>query len=304
MPSDGLLTLPAGDPFIPAGPGAARSRLAHFIRSGAAGDYGARRNSVAEDGTSQISPYLRFGMCTGAQIGRALRVDGELPSARGAYWRQVAWREFFHHLAARRPNVLRVALREDLRGIQWNQDDDGFAAWKAGLTGYPIVDAAMRQLRSTGWMHNRTRMIVASFLVKDLLIDWRRGETHFMQHLLDGDPASNNGGWQWVAGTGADAAPYFRVFNPMLQGKKFDPNGTYVRRFVPELADVPTNRIHEPWLMNEAEQAGASCRIGADYPHPIVDHQERRAEVLDRYRAARESAGTSEPSDSEVPTER
>ena len=299
--SDGLGALPTGEPLIPAGPAAAREKLAQFVRSGAVEKYGARRNAVAEVGTSQISPYLRFGMCTGAQIGRALRVGGELPSGRGSFWRQVAWREFFHHLAARRPEVLRQALREDLRDIQWNDDDDGFAAWKAGQTGYPIVDAAMRQLLTTGWMHNRTRMVVASFLVKDLLIDWRRGETHFMQHLLDGDPASNNGGWQWVAGTGADAAPYFRVFNPTLQGQKFDPHGTYVRRYVAELAAVPTKRIHEPWLMTDGEQVESGCRIGTDYPAPIVDHRERRAEVLDRYRAAREAAGAPESGDLEAP---
>ncbi len=144
----------------------------------------------------------------------------------------------------------------------------------------------MRQLAAEGWVHNRARMVVASFLVKDLLIDWRVGETVFMQGLLDGDPANNNGGWQWTAGTGTDAAPYFRVFNPVLQGKRFDPDGAYVRRWVPELRDVPASRIHEPWRMSAEEQRAAGCVLGTDYPHPVVDHAERREEVLARYRAA------------------
>ena len=155
---------------------------------------------------------------------------------------------------------------------------------REGRTGYPVVDAAMRQLNATGWMHNRARMIAASFLTKDLLIDWRRGERYFMQHLLDGDPAANNGGWQWTAGTGTDAAPYFRVFNPVLQGRKFDPYGAYVRRWVPELAAVPEAYVHSPWEMPADVQKQAGCRIGKDYPTPIVDHHEARQRVLAAYR--------------------
>ena len=149
----------------------------------------------------------------------------------------------------------------------------------------------MRQLAETGWIHNRVRMVVASFLVKDLLIDWRRGESVFMQGLVDGDPANNNGGWQWTAGTGTDAAPYFRVLNPTRQAERFDPDGDYVRRFVPELRDVPAHRIHEPWRMSDGEQRGAGCRIGRDYPAPLVDHRERRELTLERYRRSREAAG-------------
>ncbi|MGB1252302.1 MAG: FAD-binding domain-containing protein, partial [Candidatus Promineifilaceae bacterium] len=162
-------------------------------------------------------------------------------------------------------------------------------AWKEGKTGYPIVDAAMRQLNQTGWMHNRARMIVASFLTKDLLINWQWGERWFMQQLLDGDHAANNGGWQWAAGTGTDAAPYFRIFNPTSQGKKFDPDGDYVRRWVPELSAVPTKVIHEPWKLGPMEQKIYGCVLGADYPERIVDHKWARTETLAAYKLARET---------------
>ena len=175
----------------------------------------------------------------------------------------------------------------DLRGVAWEDDPAGVRAWAAGETGFPLVDAGMRQLAQAGWMHNRARIVTASFLVKDLLVDWRVGETHFMRHLVDGDPASNNGGWQWTAGTGTDAAPYFRVLNPVRQAERFDPVGAYVRRWVPELRGVPDERIHEPWRMSAEEQRAAGCRVGADYPGPMVDHGERRARALERYRAAR-----------------
>ena len=174
--------------------------------------------------------------------------------------------------------------------MRWDDDPGGLAAWAAGETGYPLVDAGMRQLAEEAWIHNRARMVVASFLAKDLLVDWRRGETVFMQGLVDGDPASNNGGWQWTAGTGTDAAPYFRVLNPVRQARRFDPGGEYVRRYVPELRDVPDARIFEPWTMTAEEQRAAGCRIGADYPAPRVDHAERRELALERYREARGDA--------------
>jgi deoxyribodipyrimidine photo-lyase len=246
---------------------------------------------MGEDATSHLSAYLRLGMCTPAQIGRALGLPGALSAGREAFWRQICWREFYHHHLARHPEVARTALRADLRAIEWDDDPGHLAAWTAGETGYPIVDAGMRQLAETGWIHNRARMVVASFLVKDLLIDWRRGETVFMQGLVDGDPANNNGGWQWTAGTGTDAAPYFRILSPTRQGERFDPAGAYVRRFVPALRDVPAARIHEPWRMTAEEQRGAGCRIGSDYPAPRVDHRERRELALDRYRRSREAAG-------------
>lgn len=291
LPSAGLARLPSGEPPVPAGPAAARARLVAFVRDGGADSYAERRDLMGEDATSHLSAYLRLGMCTPAQVGRALGLPGHLSPGREAFWRQLCWREFYHHHLARHPEVARAALRADLRAIQWDDDPAHLAAWTAGQTGYPIVDAGMRQLAETGWIHNRARMVVASFLVKDLLIDWRRGETVFMQGLVDGDPANNNGGWQWTAGTGTDAAPYFRILSPIRQGERFDPDGAYVRRFVPELRDVPAARLHQPWTMSAEEQRGAGCRIGSDYPTPRVDHRERRELALDRYRRSREAAG-------------
>ena len=210
------------------------------------------------DATSHLSAYLRLGMCTGPQIGRALGLPGALSAGREAFWRQICWREFSHHHLARHPEVLRVALRPDLRGVEWDDDPADLAAWEAGETGFPFVDAGMRQLAQTGWIHNRARMVVASFLVKDLLVDWRRGETVFMRALVDGDPANNNGGWQWVAGTGTDAAPYFRVLNPVLQSKRFDAGG----------------RLHPPLRARAARRAGR--------PHPRALAHERRGAARGR----------------------
>ncbi len=289
LPGEGLGRLPSGDPPLPAGPAAARARLVAFVRQ-AADDYPARRDLLAEDATSRLSAYLRFGMCTPGQIGRALGLPGTLPPGREGFWRQVCWRDFYHHHLARNPEVAREAFAVPLRRIRWDDDPAGLAAWTAGETGYPLVDAGMRQLAQDAWIHNRARMVVASFLAKDLLVNWRRGETVFMQGLVDGDPASNNGGWQWTAGTGTDAAPYFRVLNPVRQARRFDPDGDYVRRHVPELRDVPDARIFEPWTMTAEEQRAAGCRIGSDYPAPRVDHAGRRELVLERYREARGEA--------------
>jgi deoxyribodipyrimidine photo-lyase len=286
LDSDGLDALGTGASPLPAGPAAARAALVSFLRGGHADRYDTARDQPAIEGTSRLSAYLRFGMCTGAQIGRALGLPGELGPGRAAFWRQIAWREFYHHHLARHPHAARRALRAPFRDIEWSDDAASLAAWRAGQTGYPLVDAGMRQLAHEGWMHNRARMVAASFLVKDLLVDWRRGETVFMQGLIDGDPASNNGGWQWVAGTGTDAAPYYRIFNPVLQSKKFDPVGVYIRRWVPELRGVPDRFIHEPWRMGDADQRGSRCRIGSDYPAPIVDHRVQREVAIARYRAA------------------
>jgi deoxyribodipyrimidine photo-lyase len=197
--------------------------------------------------------------------------------------RQLAWRDFYADLLDAQPDSVDQALRPDYRSIRWEDDSDGFEAWKSGRTGYPIVDAGMRQLVGEGWMHNRVRMIVASFLVKDLLIDWRRGERHFRHHLLDADVASNVGNWQWAAGTGADAAPYFRIFNPITQSRKFDPDGDYIRRWVPELADVSASHVHSPWEAPPLELAAAGVILGDTYPDPIVDHGFARERALTRY---------------------
>ena len=285
---DDLNALPGGDPPLPAGPRAAREALTAFIRSGAADRYHERRDMVAEDATSRLSAYLRFGMCTDAQIARALGAPGSLGAGRRAFLRQITWREFYHHHLLRHPHVARGPLRADRGSVRWDPDAGGRAldAWRRGETGYPLVDAAMRQMGEVAWMHNRGRLVVASFLVKDLLLDWRRGETVFMQGLVDGDPANNNGGWQWVAGTGTDAAPFHRVLNPTLQARRFDPAGAYIRRYVPELRQVPDAHIHEPWRMGDEEQRAARCRIGRDYPAPVVDHAERRREALARFAEA------------------
>jgi deoxyribodipyrimidine photo-lyase len=254
--------------------------------------YGEGRNRLDEDGTSLLSPYLRFGMLSARQAAiAAYRAIESAPNAVArksaeTWLNELIWREFYVSILHHFPHVLDQAFRADLRAIPWRNDEREFAAWRGGRTGYPVVDAALRQLAETGWMHNRARMIAASFLVKDLLIDWRWGERWFMQHLVDGDPASNNGGWQWTAGVGTDAAPYFRVFNPVLQGKKFDPQGGYVRRWLPELARVPLKFIHAPWEMPIEVQRAAECVIGQHYPAPIVDHAQARERVLAAYRRA------------------
>lgn len=286
--------LPSNNPF-PAGEAEARRRLSAFIIE--QGDmYGEARHRMDIDGTSRLSPYLRFGMVS-ARAAAVAAMEAQAAknnqSSKGlATWlNELIWRDFYIHILYHYPNVSRESFRENLRAIPWRNDLLAFDAWRFGQTGYPVVDAAMRQLTETGWMPNRARMIVASFLVKDLLIDWRWGEHWFMEHLIDGDPAANNGGWQWTAGTGTDAAPYFRIFNPVTQGFKFDPDGVYVRRWVPELANVPDNAIHEPWRLTPVEQLAAGCVIGRDYPHPIVDHALARERTLAAYGNTKESAG-------------
>ena len=274
-----------GDPtrLPPAGEEAARRRLRAFLDERVA-RYGEDRDVPAIDGTSRLSPHLRFGTISVRDcIAAAREVAASEPRrAKGAEkWEtELVWREFYAALLEENPRVLREEWKPEFAGVQWEEAPEHFEAWCRGRTGFPFVDAGMRQLLETGWMHNRVRMVVASFLTKDLLIDWRRGEQWFLQRLLDGDPASNNGGWQWAASTGADAAPYFRIFNPVSQGERFDPDGEYVRRFVPELAALPGKSAHRPW---------DSPMLASDYPEPIVDHGERREEALARYQRANES---------------
>ena len=186
--------------------------------------------------------------------------------------------------------MARESFRRELDGLAWRDDAAALDAWKRGETGYPLVDAAMRELSTTHWMHNRARMVSASFLTKDLHVHWREGERWFEHELADADQANNNGGWQWAAGTGTDAAPYFRIFSPVLQSRRFDPDGAYIRRFVPALARVPAARIHEPWTMSAAEQEGFGCRIGRDYPAPIVDHAAERRVALSMWDAIKKGA--------------
>jgi len=201
---------------------------------------------------------------------------------------ELVWREFYTAILYHFPKVLESPFREDYENISWRQAPEDLEAWQNGQTGYPIVDACMRQLLETGWMHNRGRMITASFLTKDLLINWQEGEAWFMANLVDGDPAANNGGWQWTAGTGTDAAPYFRIFNPIIQSKKFDPEGAFIAHWVPELADLPAQYRHQPWELPSTEAQKYHFKLGRDYPEPIVDHGFARERTLQAYKAARE----------------
>lgn len=284
----------AAPAWFPPGEAEARRRLTNFTSGDHAPiyTYADTRDRLDADGTSILSPYLRFGMLSPleafAQARQALAVAPDLPSRRGAQvWiGQLIWRDFYLHTLDAFPEMLRHPLRRAYEHISWETDVTRLAAWQAGLTGYPIVDAAMRQLGEIGWIPNRARMIVGSFLTKDLLVDWRLGQRWFMRHLVDGDPAANAGGWQWVSGAGTDAAPFFRVFNPLLQSKKFDPEGDYIRRWIPELVGVPHAYIHEPWRMPVELQRRSGCTIGRDYPHPIVDHSQARDRALSAYRAA------------------
>jgi len=270
---------------------AARRRLERWLARGVV-DYRAARDRMdLVEGTSRLSADLHLGLLSPAEIVERVALAGSGDGHR-TFVNELAWREFYAHVLFHRPAVRTRAFRPEFETLPWSDDAAAFGRWQRGETGYPVVDAGMRQLVTSGWMHNRARMLTASFLTKDLLIDWRRGEAHFMRHLVDGDVASNNGGWQWSASTGTDPQPYFRIFNPILQGRRFDPDGAFVRRWIPALARVPIARIHTPWEMTEAEQVAAGCRIGIDYPAPIVDHGEARARALAVYEAARR---TSEP---------
>lgn len=279
------LTDDVPDPITEPGETAARAALDRWL-AGPIARYADRHDDLT-GGTSELSPHLRWGTLSVREIeARVLGRDGEGPAA---YARQLAWRDFYAHVLLMYPDNTEQAFQERFRRLRWSGDDDDLAAWQEGRTGFPLVDAGMRQLAATGWMHNRARMVVGSFLTKDLHLDWRDGERWFARKLLDGEPLQNNGNWQWVASTGVDPAPYFRrMFNPTVQAQKFDPDGIYIRRWVPELADVPTARIHEPWKMTDEEQQAAGCIIGDDYPEPIVDHKAERERAMERYRAVAE----------------
>ena len=259
------LQLPdTGHALVEGGESAALRRLRQWV-DGPLPRYALDRDRLDIPGTSGLSQDLHFGLLSPATV---------LRQTAGAdrFGQEVAWRDFYLHLAWHSPEVLRGPYRAALAALPWVNDPGALSAWKRGLTGYPVVDAAMRQLVAMGWMHNRARMIVASFLAKHLLLDYREGERFFMRHLIDGDVAVNNGGWQWASSTGADAPPYFRVFNPTLQGQRFDPEGRFVRHWVPELADMPTPFVHAPWAAPPEIQDAARCVMGRDYPPPIVPH--------------------------------
>jgi deoxyribodipyrimidine photo-lyase len=271
-------------PWIEPGEQQAWKRLRWFCK-GPLHRYGTGRNIPGIDGSSKLSPHFRFG--TISPRSAILAALQTLKRGRRGVSRpdvflwidELIWREFFQQVLAEFPHVISKPFRREVAPPvrqPGHERDQLFQAWCEGKTGYPIVDAGMRQLRQTGWMHNRVRMIVASFLVKDLRIDWQSGERYFMAHLLDADVAANNGNWQWCASTGTDAMKGYRIFNPTLQGKKFDPDGLYIRRYVPELVSIPTVNIHEPHLLSLNEQEKARCQIGVDYPAPIVDHRQAR----------------------------
>jgi len=281
------------DPSEPA----AAQRLARFVGGTLAGYPGAH-DRVDLDGTSQLSPYLTNGEISVRRVVHAVNTallgQPERSAARAAadaFVRQIAWREFAYHVLADAPTLPEVPLRAEFAAMPWQDDPAGLAAWRAGHTGYPMVDAGMRQLAETGWMHNRARMIVGSFLAKDLLVGWQAGERHFWDLLADADAALNAFNWQWVAGSGADASPYFRIFNPVLQGTKFDPDGSYVRRWVPELAGLPTRWIHAPHEAPSDALRAAGVRPGTTYPRPVVDHAVARERALAAYDVVKAAKG-------------
>ncbi len=266
------------------GEAGARKRLDAFLAAGIT-DYAAGRDHPARADVSRLSAHLRFGEISPRQIVAAIREADARNSniAEGAdkFLSEMLWREFNYHVLFSRPDVATVNLQRRFDRMPWRAPPAReLAAWQHGRTGYPLVDAGMRELWATGYMHNRVRMVAASFLVKHLLIDWRIGEQWFWDTLCDADPANNPLNWQWVAGSGADAAPYFRVFNPVLQGEKFDAGGDYVRRWVPELVALPDKWIHKPWAAPESVRHDAGLELGATYPRPIVDHAEGRARAL------------------------
>lgn len=277
------------------GEAGARARLDRFL-SRHAGDYEDTRNRPDDpDGTSRLSPHLAFGELSAREIWHIARDRLAASGGTGedgvwAFLRELGWRDFNYNLLFHNPGLPAANYNGKFDAFPWREDPEALKAWQAGRTGYPMVDAGMRELWHTGFMHNRVRMIVASFLVKHLLIHWREGEAWFRDTLVDADLASNTANWQWTAGCGADAAPYFRIFNPITQGEKFDPQGDYVRRWVPELAELPLKVLHKPWTATGDVLAEAGVRLGETYPKPIVDHAEARKRALAAYEVVKGAA--------------
>ncbi len=247
------------------------------------------RDFPAHSGTSRLSPCLRFGLLSVRELywdcqekmDQTVQFEGVK-----TFVDELIWRDFYHQIIYNYPHVVEENFKEKYDGVKWEENEEWLARWKAGRTGYPIVDAGMRQLNQTGWMHNRLRMIVAMFLTKDCLLHWKHGEQYFMNRLLDGDTAANNGGWQWSASTGADGAPYFRIFNPVTQGRRYDPEAEFIRQYCPELAELPDEAVHAPFEAEPDELAAAGIELGEDYPEPMVDHSVRRAIALNRFKTA------------------
>ena len=270
-------------PYWTMGEAGAAESLAEFL-DGPVNDYPDARDRPDKDGTSRLSPHLAFGEISPRQIWEACRDD---EAAASKFLAEIGWREFSYVLLFHNPGLESKNFKPDFDKFEWAENKAGLRAWQQGQTGYPFVDAGMRQLWQTGWQHNRVRMVTASFLIKHLLIDWREGEKWFHDTLVDADPASNAASWQWVAGSGADASPYFRIFNPFTQGEKFDSNGDYVRKYVPELAKLPKNYIHRPWEAPAPVLQQAGVVLGETYPKPIVDHKEARERALSAYKKSR-----------------
>jgi deoxyribodipyrimidine photo-lyase len=252
--------------------------------------YQKRRDLPGVTGTSRLSPHLAFGEVGPRQTWHAAQFRGAQDGAE-AFLREIGWREFNQHMLFHHPEMAQRNVDARFDAFPWRTDAAGLLAWQRGRTGYPMVDAGMRELWRTGWMHNRVRMIAASFLVKHLLIDWREGEAWFWDTLVDADLANNTGNWQWIAGSGFDAAPYFRIFNPVIQGERCDADGAYVRRWVPEIAALPDRYLHKPWDAPARVLADAGIRLGETYPAPVVDHKDARQRALDAFAAIKNPPG-------------
>jgi len=277
----------SGEPPLPAGMEGAEELFEAFVDD--MGDYGRARDFPAEDGTSRLSAHLRFGTTSVRHLVRTaqqLVLSGAGGTGAPVWLSELIWRDFYAMVLYRNPHVAERSFKPAFDAVQWDGDaqaDDLFAAWCEGRTGYPLVDAAMHQLNETGFMHNRLRMVTASFLTKDLGVDWRRGERYFALKLNDYDMASNNGGWQWAASTGCDAQPWFRIFNPVTQSQRFDARGEFIRRYLPQLAKLDTKQIHAPWLVKVEALAERGVVLGRDYPEPVVDHDKARRRTLERF---------------------
>jgi deoxyribodipyrimidine photo-lyase len=278
---------------LPSGPVGGQELLAEFLER--IDRYDETRDFPAVKGPSYLSTHLRFGTVSIRQLARAAHHRHEAGSRGASVWlSELIWRDFYHQVLHHHPRVARQAFKPDYDRIRWEPGahaESLYAAWCEGRTGYPLVDAAMHQINQTGYMHNRLRMVVASFLTKDLGLDWRRGEAYFALHLNDFDLAANNGGWQWAASSGCDAQPYFRIFNPVTQSEKFDPEGKFIRRYLPQLAGLPDKLIHAPWQARPIDLQAAGVELGKDYPLPVVAHDAARARTLERYAVVKAGPG-------------
>ena len=298
MPSLGELGFDDGPPPIPAGMSGATTQFEAFLARLA--DYGTARDFPAQTGTSRLSVHLRFGTTSVRHLVRTLQqmmAMGAGGSGAPVWLSELIWREFYAMILFHHPHVAQRSFKQAFDAVEWEAGEEAdalFAAWCEGRTGYPLVDAAMAQLNGTGFMHNRLRMVTASFLVKDLGIDWRRGERYFARRLLDYDMASNVGGWQWAASTGCDAQPWFRIFNPVTQSQKFDARGEFIRQYLPQLSRLDARDIHAPWLVPEEELEACGIVLGRDYPAPVVKHEEARQRTLERFAVVKASAPLSE----------